>query len=56
MILWLSDQLVKNRNINVNKIKNLIEKELNHDYISHSLLNLFGVESLVNKKEFSLIN
>jgi lipid A ethanolaminephosphotransferase len=56
MVLWLSDQLVKNRNINVNKIKNLINKELNHDYISHTLLNLFGVESLVNKKELSLIN
>ena len=56
MVLWLSDQLVKNRNININKIKNLINKELNHDYISHTLLNLFGVESLVNKKEFSLIN
>jgi lipid A ethanolaminephosphotransferase len=56
MLLWLSDQLVKNRNINVNKIKNLINKELNHDYISHTLLNLFGVESLVNKKELSLIN
>ena len=56
MVLWLSDQFVKNRNINVDKIKNLINKELNHDYISHTLLNLFGVESLVNKKELSLIN
>ena len=56
MVLWLSDKLVKNRDINVDKIKNLINKELNHDYISHTLLNLFGVESLVNKKELSLIN
>jgi lipid A ethanolaminephosphotransferase len=56
MVLWLSDKLVKNRDINVDKIKNLINKELNHDYISHTLLNLFGVESLINKKEFSLIN
>jgi len=56
MILWLSDQIVKNKNINVTKTKSLLSKQVTHDYIPHTLLNFFGVQSIVNKKDFSLIN
>ncbi len=56
MILWLSDQIVKNKKINVTKIKSLANKPLTHDYLPHTLLNIFGVQSVVNKKDFSLIN
>lgn len=50
MVLWLSDQIVKSQNINLSKIKNLANKELNHDYLPHTLLNLFKVQSSVYKK------
>lgn len=56
MILWLSDQIVKNQNINLSKIKNMANKELNHDYLPHTLLNLFKVQSSVYKKDLSLVN
>nr|MBW0175651.1 hypothetical protein [Candidatus Fonsibacter sp.] len=56
MILWLSDQIIKNQNINSSKIKNMANKKLNHDYLPHTLLNLFKVQSSVYKKEFSLVN
>jgi lipid A ethanolaminephosphotransferase len=56
MVLWLSDQIVKNKNINIAKTKSLVNKELNHDYLPHTLLNLFSVQSSVNKKDLSLIN
>jgi len=56
MILWLSDQIVKNQNINLSKIKNMANKELNHDYLPHTLLNLFKVQSSVFKKDLSLVN
>jgi lipid A ethanolaminephosphotransferase len=56
MILWLSDQMIKNQNINSSKIKNMANKQLNHDYLPHTLLNLFKVQSSVYKKEFSLVN
>jgi lipid A ethanolaminephosphotransferase len=56
MVLWLSDQMIKNQNINSSKIKNMSNKQLNHDYLPHTLLNLFKVQSSVYKKEFSLVN
>jgi lipid A ethanolaminephosphotransferase len=56
MVLWLSDQIIKNQNINPSKIKNMANKQLNHDYLPHTLLNLFKVQSYVYKKEFSLVN
>jgi lipid A ethanolaminephosphotransferase len=56
MVLWLSDQMIKNQNINSSKIKNMANKQLNHDYLPHTLLNLFKVQSSVYKKEFSLVN
>ncbi len=56
MVLWLSDQIVKNQNINLSKIKNMANKELNHDYLPHTLLNLFKVQSSVYKKDLSLVN
>jgi len=56
MIIWLSDQIIKNQNINSSKIKNMANKKLNHDYLPHTLLNLFKVQSSVYKKEFSLVN
>jgi lipid A ethanolaminephosphotransferase len=56
MILWLSDQMIKNQNINSSKIKSMANKQLNHDYLPHTLLNLFKVQSSVYKKDFSLIN
>ena len=48
--------MIKNQNINSSKIKNMSNKQLNHDYLSHTLLNLFKVQSAVYKKEFSLVN
>ena len=56
MVLWLSDQMIKNQNINSSKIKSMANKQLNHDYLPHTLLNLFKVQSSVYKKDFSLIN
>ena len=56
MVLWLSEQIVKSQNINLSKIKNMANKELNHDYLPHTLLNLFKVQSSVYKKDLSLIN
>jgi lipid A ethanolaminephosphotransferase len=56
MVLWLSDQMIKNQNINSSKIKSMVNKQLNHDYLPHTLLNLFKVQSSVYKKDFSLIN
>ena len=56
MVLWLSDQMIKNQNINSLKIKSMANKQLNHDYLPHTLLNLFKVQSSVYKKDFSLIN
>ena len=56
MVLWLSDQIIKNQNINSSKIKSMANKQLNHDYLPHTLLNLFKVQSSVYKKDFSLIN
>jgi lipid A ethanolaminephosphotransferase len=56
MVLWISDQMIKNQNINSSKIKSMADKKLNHDYLSHTLLNLFKVQSSVYKKDFSLIN
>ena len=56
MVLWLSDQIVKSQNINLSKIKNMANKELNHDYLPHTLLNLFKVQSSVYKKDLSLVN
>jgi lipid A ethanolaminephosphotransferase len=56
MVLWLSDQMIKNQNINSSKIKIMANKQLNHDYLPHTLLNLFKVQSSVYKKEFSLVN
>ena len=56
MILWLSDKIVKNKNINLAKTKSLTNKQVTHDYIPHTLLNFFGVQSIVSKKDFSLIN
>jgi lipid A ethanolaminephosphotransferase len=56
MILWFSDQMIKNQNINSSKIKNMANKQLNHDYLPHTLLNLFKIQSSVYKKEFSLVN
>ena len=47
MVLWLSDQIIKNQNINLSKIKSMANKELNHDYLPHTLLNLFKVQSSV---------
>jgi len=34
----------------------MANKQLNHDYLPHTLLNLFKVQSSVYKKEFSLVN
>ena len=56
MVLWLSEQMVKSQNINLSKIKNMANKELNHDYLPHTLLNLFKVQSSVYKKDLSLVN
>ena len=56
MVLWLSDQIIKNKNINLSLIKNKSNKELNHDYLSHTLLNLFKVQTTVYKKNLSLLN
>ncbi len=56
MVLWLSDQMIKNQNINSSKIKNMANKQLNHDYLPHTLLNLFKVQSSVYKKDLSLVN
>jgi len=56
MVLWLSDQMINNQNINSSKIKNMANKQLNHDYLPHTLLNLFKVQSSVYKKEFSIVN
>lgn len=56
MVLWLSDQIIKNKNINLSMIKNKSNKELNHDYLSHTLLNLFKVQTTVYKKDLSLLN
>jgi lipid A ethanolaminephosphotransferase len=56
MVLWLSDQMIKNQNINSSKIKSMANKQLNHDYLAHTLLNLFKLQSSVYKKDFSLIN
>ncbi len=56
MVLWLSDQIAKSQNINLSKIKNMANKELNHDYLPHTLLNLFKVQSSVYKKDLSLVN
>ena len=56
MVLWLSDQMIKNQNINSSKIKTMANKQLHHDYLPHTLLNLFKVQSSVYKKEFSLVN
>ena len=56
MVLWLSDQMIKDRSINLSTIKNKFNKELNHDYLSHTLLNLFKVQTSLYKKNLSLIN
>ncbi len=39
----------------ISKIKSMANKQLNHDYLPHTLLNLFKVQSSVYKKDFSLI-
>lgn len=52
MVLWISDQMIKNQNINLSMIKNKFTKELNHDYLSHTLLNLFKVQTSIYKKKF----
>ncbi|NKA01078.1 MAG: phosphoethanolamine--lipid A transferase [Proteobacteria bacterium] len=56
MVLWISDQMIKNQNINLSMIKNKFTKELNHDYLSHTLLNLFKVQTSIYKKNLSLLN
>jgi len=56
MVLWISDQMIKNQNINLSMIKNKFTKELNHDYLSHTLLDLFKVQTSIYKKNLSLLN
>jgi lipid A ethanolaminephosphotransferase len=55
-LLWLSDNYVKEKPVNITCLRQEAEnKNVSHDYLSHSLLNMTGVITSIYKPELSLI-
>lgn len=55
MLAWLSPQYIKNENIDVASMKSLQSKTVSHDYLSHSLLGAFTVDTSVYKPGHDLM-
>ena len=55
MLSWFSESFIKNEKLDIASMKALQNKDVSHDYLSHTLLNAFDVKTSIYKPEYNLI-
>ncbi len=55
MLAWFSPQYIKNENLDLSSMKSLENKDISHDYLSHSLLSAFSVDTDIYKPGHDLL-
>lgn len=55
MLSWFSKNYIKNEKLDIASMKALQNKDVSHDYLSHTLLNAFDVKTMIYKPDYNLI-
>lgn len=55
MLSWFSESFIKNEKLDIASMKALQNKDVSHDYLSHTLLNAFDVKTMIYKPDYNLI-
>ena len=55
MLSWFSESYIQNEKLDMANMKTLQNKEVTHDYLSHSLLSAFDVKTMIYKSDYDLI-
>lgn len=55
-LIWFSDGFIKDKNINLNVVKQYTNIEYTHDNLSHTLLGLFGIKTRIYDANLDIIH
>lgn len=56
MLTWFSENYIKNEKLDIAKMKTLQVKDVSHDFLSHTMLSVFEVNTSLYKKDHDLLS
>jgi len=55
MLTWFSESYIDNQKLDIEKVKAVIKSKVSHDYLSHSMLSAFNVNTSLYKPDQDLL-